>query len=112
MALNKMNRWSTYSDWNFKNKQLLIEAEHHYAMNNYSSAAKCYEASIKAAKNHKFIHEEALANELAGIFFLERGMREKSLSHFNESIACYRKWGAFAVATRVETSIEKGFRDV
>ena len=72
-------------------------------------AATCYEASIKAAQAHKFRNEEAIANELAGLFFLEIGGREKSLSFFEQSIACYRTWGAFAIARRVEVIIEKEF---
>ena len=98
-----------YSEWNFKNKQLLLKAEFNYSMKNSSMAAICYEASIKAANKHKFIHEEALANELAGIFYLEDGKRQKSLSCFEQSTACYEAWGAFAVARRVKSFIEKEF---
>ena len=72
-------------------------------------AAICYEASIEAARKHKFIPEEAIANELAGLFFLEEGNREKSLSYFEQSTACYRTWGASAIARRVEGFIEKEF---
>eukprot|EP01083_Nonionella_stella_P113296 333919_1 len=62
-----------------------------------------------AAKDHKFIREEAIANELAGIFFLERGLHEKSYLLFKQSIVCYEKWGANAVARRVEESIQNIF---
>mgnify|MGYP000252059187 CR=1 FL=1 len=34
-----------------------------------------YNASIKSAREHKFIHEEALAYELYGIFYVNSGMR-------------------------------------
>jgi hypothetical protein len=108
-ALHKFEGWVAFSEWNFKNKQLLLEAEFHYSMKNSSMAATCYEASIKAAKKHKFIHEEALSNELAGLFFLEEGQREKALSFFEQSAACYRTWGGFVVARRVEGFIEKEF---
>jgi tetratricopeptide (TPR) repeat protein len=108
-ALHRMEKWLAYSEWNFKNKQLLLEAEFHFSMNNHSMAATCYEASIKAAQAHKFRNEEAIANELAGHFFLEVGQREKSLSFFEQSIACYRTWGAFAIESRVEDLIEKEF---
>ena len=108
-ALHKLEGWLAYSEWNFKQLKLLVEAEFHYSMNNLSMAATCYEASIKAAHDHKFIHEEAIANELAGYFFLEDGQLEKSLSFFKQSAACYRTWGAFFVARRVECFIEKEF---
>ena len=107
MALTKMSGWCTHSEWNFKNKQLLLEAESHYTMKNFCTAAICYDASIKAAREHKFLHEEAMANELAGLFFLDEGQREKSLLYFKQSIVCYRKWGALSVVRRIEAFIEK-----
>jgi tetratricopeptide (TPR) repeat protein len=102
-ALLKFEEWLAHSEWNFKNKQLLLEAEFHFSMKNSSVAATCYEASIEAARKHKFIHEEAFANELAGLFFLEEGQRQKALSYFKQSAECYRVWGAFAIARRVES---------
>lgn len=108
-ALQKMKEWSMYSDWNFKNKLLLMLAEWHNTLKDYDNAALCYESSIKAAHKHKFIHEEALAYELAGIFFLERGLRPKSYQFFMSSIECYTKWGAHAVAKRVKDSLRDKF---
>ena len=108
-ALRKFEGWVAFSEWNFNNKLLLLEAEFHYSMKNSSMAATCYEASIEAAQKHKFINEEAISNELAGLFFLEEGQREKSLSFFERSAACYRTWGGFTVARRVESFIEKEF---
>jgi hypothetical protein len=104
-----LEEWLAHSEWNFKNKQLLLEAEFHYSMKNSSVAATCYEASIKAAHEHKFIQEEAIANELAGLFFLEEGQRQKALSCFKQSTECYRVWGAFAIARRVQAFVEKEF---
>ena len=108
-AVMQMREWSTHSDWNFKNKLLLVEAELHYTQKDFDKAATCYEASVKAAREHKFIHEEAIASELAGIFFLEIGLCQKAKSFYLHSIECFKKWGAFAVARRVETSIQSKF---
>ena len=52
------------------------------------------------------MNEEAIASELAAYFFLERGLHEKSYSLFMNSVECYKKWGALAVAQRVETTIQ------
>ena len=109
MALHKMEGWLAFSEWNFKNKRLLLEAEYHFSMKNFGMAAICYEESITAAQAHKFLQEEAIANELAGLFFMEDGQRQKSLSCFEQSIKCYEIWGAFAVARRVEAFIEMEF---
>ena len=111
-ALDKLKEWAGYSEWNFKHKQLLLEAEFHYSMNNSSMAATCYEASIKAAHEHKFIQEEAIANELAGLFFLEEGQLEKALSYFKQSSTCFQVWGARNIAERVESFIKNEFGTV
>ena len=87
----------------------LLQAEHYKLMKNGSMAAISYDASIMAAKEHKFIHEEATANELAGIFYSEQGNRQRALSYFLQSVVCYKKWGASAIAWDVEARIEKQF---
>jgi hypothetical protein len=111
-VLEKMKLWSQHSSWNWENKMLLLEAEKMHTLNDFDSAASFYERSIRSAREHKFIHEEAIASELAGIFFLERGLREKSLHLFLHSIWSYKTWGALAVAKRVETFIVGKFGSV
>jgi ATP-dependent RNA helicase DDX31/DBP7 len=108
-ALSKMREWVRHSDWNFKNKLELLQAEFHKVTNEVNKAAICYEESISAAKEHKFIHEEAMAHELAARFYLELGSRQRSYSHFNQSVACYRKWGAPVIARRIEATTEQEF---
>ena len=111
-VLEKMKLWSQHSSWNWENKRLLLEAEKMHALGDFDSAASLYERSIQSAREHKFIHEEAIASELAGLFFLERGLREKSLHLFLHSIWSYKTWGALAVAKRVETFIVGKFGSV
>lgn len=105
-ALTFMKAWSIHSDWNFKNKLLLLKAEYHYATRDMKTAEKFYNESIEAAKNHMFLHEEAMANELAGMFLFELGKSEQSYSCFQQAIACYKKWGAPVVARRIEAAIQ------
>ena len=111
-VLEKMKLWSQHSTWNFENKMLLLEAEKMHTLGDFDNAASLYERSIQSAREHKFIHEEAIASELAGLFFLERGLREKSLHLFLHSIWGYKEWGALAVAKRVETFIVGKFGSV
>merc|ERR1712085_212717 len=108
-ALQRMKEWVGHSDWNFANKLLLVEAEWHYTKKDLKRAAVCYEAAAVAARNHKFIHEEAIACELAGIFFVGTGNRPRANSFYLRSVECFNKWGAFAVAKRVECIILSTF---
>ena len=91
---------------------LLLEAEKMHTAGDFVSAASFYQKSIRSARENKFIHEEAIASELAGLFYLDRGLREKSLHLFLHSIWSYKTWGALAIAKRVETFIVGKFGSV
>ena len=71
----------------------------------FDRAVTLYESAIRSARDHKFIHEEAIASELAGMLFCQRRLHEKALNFLMHSVRCYKKWGALAVAKRVETFI-------
>jgi hypothetical protein len=104
-VLAKMRCWSEHSLWNWENKMLLLEAESMLTMGEINKAEPLYESAIRSAHDHKFIHEEAIASELAGIFYYERGLHQKSYSYFVHSVDCYEKWGAHAVVKRVKKFI-------
>lgn len=82
------------SKWNCENKSRLLQAELHYLNGNLESAETAYKASIKAAHNHKFIHEEAMAYELYGIFCVENHMVEKGSEQLLSALDKYKEWGA------------------
>ena len=75
-VLAKMKLLSQHSSWNWENKMLLLEAEKMHTLGDFDGAASFYERSIQSAREHKFIHEEAIASELAGLFYLERGLHD------------------------------------
>ena len=86
----------------FGNKVFLLEAEQQRAQGEGDKAAASYEAAIHSAKEHRFVHEEAMSCELAALFYLERGLQSKAYGLFSRSKACYERWGAHAVARRVD----------
>ncbi|KAL3806185.1 hypothetical protein ACHAXA_011734 [Cyclostephanos tholiformis] len=94
-----------HSTWNWENKTFLLDAEKMYTEGNYHQAASAYDRAIRSANEHRFVHEEAIACELAGGFYYERNFHQKSLAFFKNSIICYRKWEAFAVARRLESRL-------
>jgi tetratricopeptide (TPR) repeat protein len=108
-ALMQLREWSRHSDWNFQSKLFLLKAEKYRIENDVTNAEICYDASIQAAHEHKFINEEAMANELAGIFYWELGSHQRALVYFKQSIVCYKKWGASAIARVIESRIGKIF---
>ena len=88
---------------------LLLEAMLMHTYGNYDGVKLLYISSIQSARQHRFIHEEAIASELAGDFFCEQGHQIDSYALYMHSIKCYIKWDALAVAMRVQSSIESKF---
>lgn len=101
IALENMRKWATLSKWNFENMALLLEAECHYLNGNLCAADDAYRGSIKSAKEHKYLHYEALAFELHGIFCLENDNVDEGKEQLQKAIAKYSEWGAMKKAEDV-----------
>jgi len=93
---------SMMSEWNFKNKSLLLWAELHYLDGDIKSADASYRASIKSAHDHKFLHEEALGLELYGFFLVENKMAVEGMHQLQLAIDKYTEWGAIKKAGSVK----------
>ncbi len=100
-ALTKYQDWVHYSDWNWQNKLLLLEAEAYACEGEMELAKSKFQASIDSARKHRFVHEEGLACELLGMLYEESGNKEEAIQQFKNARACYQKWGAFALADRL-----------
>jgi hypothetical protein len=105
-VLEKIRTWNEYCRWNFENKCLLLDAEDASLSGETERAESLYTMSIKSAIRHNFKHEEAIASELAGLFLSGRGQHGKAFELLRHSANCFTRWGALAVARRVEASIE------
>eukprot|EP00985_Skeletonema_marinoi_P035178 scaffold45871_cov241-Skeletonema_marinoi.AAC.1 len=70
-AIQKMEVWTAESVWNFENKLFLLQAERHYAFGEMDRAAEKYKLAQESSKKHRFVHEEALACELAAAFHVK-----------------------------------------
>eukprot|EP00986_Skeletonema_menzelii_P007042 scaffold2704_cov162-Skeletonema_menzelii.AAC.2 len=90
-----LKKWAESSKWTFENKWYLLEAEESYCNNDFDTAKLLYEKAISSAKDHKFVHEEALACELAGYFSVEFRDTEKAIEYFLLAHEKYHEWGAF-----------------
>ena len=107
--LEKIQSWDAQGRWNFRNKRLLLEAEKMYLTGQFDQAQSLYIESIQSAKEHRFIHEQAIASELAGMFYYERGFQSKARLLLKHSVRCFKQWGAMAVARRIEANIQQLF---
>ena len=82
------------SKWNFQQKFFLLEAEKAFAEGNVEIATDSYDKAIEAAKDHRFINEQALANECVALFYLEHGNVDQARRYLEESRDLHGQWGA------------------
>jgi predicted ATPase/signal transduction histidine kinase len=88
--------WAQTAPMNYLHKWHLIEAEKQRILGNKVAAIDLYDLAITGAREHQFIHEEALANELATKFYLDWGKENIARIYAIEAYRCYDYWGANA----------------
>lgn len=104
-AIRSLRKWVKSSEWNFSNKLYLLEAEYYFLKEDDERAMVCYHAAIKAAHEHRFIHEEGLAEEKIATYLLHKGRHDDALGHFINAKNCYDVWGAHALVQRAGKAI-------
>jgi len=90
----KLSCWSEHGPMNFRHKYDLVEAEKARIAGRIIEAEAYYEKAIKGAGENKYIHEEALAYELAAEFYYHRDMMRFARIYMQEAHNCYTLWGA------------------
>jgi len=98
----KLKTWSNHAPMNFLHKLYLVEAERARVLGNYSEARENYDQAIALAHENEYLNEEALANELAGKFYLFRGQTHVARHYLQDAHYAYRRWGAKAKVKDLE----------
>src|SRR6202043_3675105 len=65
-------------------------------------AERLYEQAIRSARANGFIHNEALAYELAARFYAARGFDEIAHLYLRNARYGYLRWGAFGKVRQLE----------
>jgi PAS domain S-box-containing protein len=86
--------WAENCPENFENRALLVAAEIARIEGRELDAEHLYEEAIKSARENEFIHNEALAHELAARFYAARGFVTIANAYMREARSCYHRWGA------------------
>ena len=80
---------------NYRHKHHLVEAERLRILDGESDAILShYDQAIALARESEFIHEEALANELAARYLLSQGQNDDARSYLRSAMKKYEAWGA------------------
>lgn len=107
----KMKKWAYHAPMNFLHKYHLVEAERCRVLGKQFKAMEYYDLAIKRARENEYIHEEALANELAAKFYLEIDRFRVSRAYMQEARRCYQQWGAVAKVQHLDNTYFELLKD-
>jgi predicted ATPase len=97
-ALEKHERelraWAANCPQNFEDRAALVGAEIARVEGRSLDAMDLYERAIASARANDFVHNEALAYELAARFYAERGFKQIADLYLRNARYCYLRWGA------------------
>jgi len=86
--------WAEHSCANFENSAALVGAEIARIESRVLEAERLYEKAIRSAHANGFIHNEAVAYEVAARFYAARGFDKIADTYLREARYCYLCWGA------------------
>jgi PAS domain S-box-containing protein len=90
----QLQLWAANCPDNFGNRAALVGAEIARIEGRELDAERLYEQAIRSARANGFIHNEALANELASRFYAARGFEKIARVYLQDARYGYLCWGA------------------
>jgi PAS domain S-box-containing protein len=97
-----LSQWAEYAPAAFQHKVALVEAEQARLNGQHWQAAGYYEQAIQGARRSGYVHEEALACELAAEFYLGNRMTTPAAAYLEQARAGYLRWQADAKVRHIE----------
>lgn len=94
--------WATHCPENFENRAALVGAEIARLGGRDTDAMRLYEDAIRSARDNGFVHNQALANELAARFYAERGFEKIARTYLQDARHGYLRWGADGKVRQLE----------
>jgi PAS domain S-box-containing protein len=86
--------WARFCPENFENRAALVAAELARIEGQELRAMQLYEQALRSARANGFVHNEALATELAARFYGTRGFDKSARAYLRDARSCYLQWGA------------------
>src|SRR6202035_540781 len=91
---NHLDIWAQNCPENFENRATLVSAEIARIQGREVEAEHLYEQAIRSAHENGFVHNEAIANELAAHFYAARGFEKIAHAYLPDARYGYLRWGA------------------
>ncbi len=92
--MRKMKTWAKHAPENYQHKYELLQAELARVTGQFDKAGKYYDLAIQHAAEQQYIHEEALAAELAFRYLAEADRPNISRYYLRMAVQLYREWEA------------------
>ncbi|HEX8801195.1 MAG TPA: histidine kinase, partial [Terriglobales bacterium] len=90
----QLETWAEHCPENFENGAALVGAEIARIEGRLLDAEHLYEKAIRSAHANGFIHNEAVAYEVAARFYASRGLDKIADTYLREARYSYLRWGA------------------
>jgi PAS domain S-box-containing protein len=100
----KLSRWAELCPENLSHRSALLNAELERVRGNARDAWERYDEAIALAQRGGYVHDEALANELAGLSYRALGKTTVARAYLTEAHRAYGRWGATEAMRRLERS--------
>ena len=98
----KLRMWAEHCPENFENRAALVGAEIARLEGRDLDAESLYEQAIRSARANGFVHNEALAHEVAAQFYAARGLETFAHAYLRIARNGYDLWGASAKVSQLE----------
>jgi predicted ATPase/two-component sensor histidine kinase len=98
----QIETWAKDCPENFADRAALVRAEIARIEGRELEAMKLYERAIRIARTNGFVQNEALAHEIAALFYLRRGFEAIAITYVRNAHSCYRRWGAEGKVRQLE----------
>jgi PAS domain S-box-containing protein len=92
--LAQLKEWAENCPSTFRDKYALAAAEFARVEGRELDAERLYEQAIRSARANGFVHNEALANELAARFYAARGFEKIANAYLRDARYGFLRWGA------------------
>jgi len=98
----ELQMWTEANPETFEDRATLVGAEIARLEGRVQNAQELYDKAIHEAHKHGFVHNQAIANEIAGRFYAERGYEKIAATYLRAARACYLRWGADGKVRQLE----------
>ncbi|MDC0742526.1 AAA family ATPase [Polyangium mundeleinium] len=102
IVAEKLSRWANFCPENVAHRSALLGAELARVRGDTLAAWNRYDEAIALAARGGYLHDEALANELAGLSFHALGKTTIARAYLTEAHRAYGRWGATEAMRRLE----------